>query len=373
MTRADPFVTEISSRLADLFGARTFFDADFDERLDADRALAAAGLLGYHWPTEYGGAGGTVQQTAALEALLAAIGLPTALSPSRFGVNLLGPALITHGSDEQKSTFLPRILAVQDIWCQGFSEPDAGSDLAAVATTATVQSDGQLVVRGSKTWTTQAHRADMCFALVRTGDPALRHRSLSMVFLPLHATGVQIQPIRQNTGRTEFNTIFFDDVLVPRTHLLGELGQGWNVAHTMLDHERSYGQSARYGYYIRELAQAFAELAEVELDEAQSIEHRLALAESADQLFAIQALSDLVLDASEGGEELGTLPSAVKYWWSTSHQHLLDTRMQIAFRGHSDATRRGEQWLASRAETIYAGASEIQLNIVAERKWGLPR
>lgn len=362
-----------TAKVAGVFGGEEFFGADFDTRLAADRRLSDAGLLGYHWPREYGGQAGTVADSAALDMVLADIGLSASLSPSRFGINLLGPALIAHGTDEQKGHFLPRILAVEDIWCQGFSEPEAGSDLAAVATTARRRDDDQFVVTGSKTWTTQAHRADLCFALVRTGDRDLHHRGLIMVLIPLRSPGVTITPIRQNTGQAELNTVFFDGVVVPPTHVLGEPGDGWAVARTMLAHERSYGQGARYGQYMAELAAAAGEVDAVDDNEARTMELHLSLADSADRLLAVSAMATLVSNIADSGGDLGTLPSAVKLWWSTTHQALMDTRLRAALAGMVDVPAIGEKWLASRAETIYAGASEIQLGIIAERRLGLPR
>ncbi len=207
----------------------------FAFRLDWERRLHAAGWSGISWPVEYGGRGATLVEQAIFQEELARANAPEPVNI--IGRNLTAPTLMAHGTAAQKDRFLPNILSSEEIWCQGFSEPNSGSDLASVRCRALL--DGEhFIVNGQKIWTSFAQYAQWCFALVRT-DPALpKHKGLSFLLLDMRSPGITIRPLTQITGETEFSEVFFDNVRVPRENLVGELNGGWRIAMTTLMHER---------------------------------------------------------------------------------------------------------------------------------------
>lgn len=341
----------------------------FSERLQADRLLAAGGYLGYTWPQEFGGGGGSAVLAGILDEERARAGIPAARSPSRFGISLLAPALIRHGNAHQQQRFLRPILRAEEIWCQGFSEPEAGSDLANVQARL-VDSGDDFVLSGNKTWTTQAHEADWCFALVRSrGTP--RHRNLTLVLVDMHQSGIDVRPLRQMTGGAEFNEVFFDDVRVDADHVVGGLHNGWKVAMTVLGAERSYGQLSRYMAYSQE----FARIAQMVAQSSSSCSGRQLeeLGTIRADLTGIRNLSLRIISLANAGEDLGVLPSITKLWWSTTHQRMVELGFDISVEVGSDSDWWFTQALEARAETIYAGSSEIQKNIISERLLDMPR
>src|SRR5579885_1291840 len=213
--------------------ARTAAERDFWR--DWQQRLNAAGLLGLEWPKEYGGQGASAAQVAIYAEEAAACGAPQPLNV--LGLALAGPTIMAHGTPEQKQRYLPKILSCEEVWCQGFSEPSSGSDLASLRTRAELKGD-HFVVNGQKVWTTYAHLADYCMLLARTDPNAPRHRGISFLLVDMKTPGVTVRPLRQMTGEAEFNQTFFDDVRVPRTNLLGPLNEGWRVATTTLMNER---------------------------------------------------------------------------------------------------------------------------------------
>lgn len=360
-------------------GLREFLDARiaprmreaeaFEDRLAADRVLAEGGYLGYSWPKEYGGGGGDAILTTILDEERGAAGIPVSVSPSRFGINLLGPTLIAHGTQEQRDRFLPAILAAEVTWCQGFSEPDAGSDLANVQTRAEIDGDS-MRINGSKIWTTQGPEADWCFALVRTGEREDRHHNLSFVLIDMHQPGIQIQPLVQLTGALDFSQVFFDDVNVPLENVVGEVNDGWRVAMTTLSAERSFGQLSRYGAYRGQLERVAAMISEHDIRDTQVLSE---LGTVAADLTGIRNLSLKIASMASAGEDIGALPSVTKLWWSTSYQRLVDLGHDVARTTGVDLDYWVPRWLESRGVTIYAGASQIQKNIISERLLGLPK
>jgi alkylation response protein AidB-like acyl-CoA dehydrogenase len=277
---------------------------------------------------------------------------------------------MNHGTREQQAEFLPRILKVESIWCQGFSEPEAGSDLANVRTRLEPAGD-HFVVNGSKIWTTQAHEADWCFALTRSDPEAPKHRSLSFVLIDMHQPGITVRPLQQMTGGAEFNEVFFDDVRVEPGHIVGELGEGWTVTRTVLGAERTYAQLSRYRQYMAELARLGSLLAGVDHPEKRGwlIEYGNVAAD----ISGIRHLSYKITSLAAAGEDGGCLPSITKLWWSESHQRLVELGYTVAVAADRDVDYWFDLWLWARAETIYAGSSQVQKNIVAERLLGLPR
>ncbi|MGH8013713.1 MAG: acyl-CoA dehydrogenase family protein, partial [Candidatus Binataceae bacterium] len=199
------------------------------------RRLYEGGFLGMAWPKEYGGQGSSQVEMAIFNEEIARVRAPGPLNV--LGVTMAGPTIITHGTDQQKKRFLSKILSCEEIWCQGFSEPNSGSDVASARTRAELKGD-EFIVNGQKVWTTLGHVADWCMLLVRTDPDAPKHRGLSYLLVDMHSPGVTVKPLRQMTGESEFNELFFDDVHVPRENLLGGLNEGWRVATTTLMNER---------------------------------------------------------------------------------------------------------------------------------------
>ncbi|SDH53880.1 acyl-CoA dehydrogenase family protein [Pseudonocardia oroxyli] len=341
----------------------------FAGRLEADRVLSRGGYLGYTWPEQFGGQGGSPAISAILDEERALAGIPSAKSPSRFGVNLLGPTLMTHGTPEQLDEFLPPIPRAETIWCQGFSEPDSGSDLASVRASLSDRGD-HYVVNGNKTWTTLANHADWCYALVRSQPDAPRHRNLAFVLFDMRQPGVDVRPMVQTTGASEFNEMFLTDVRVEKRHVVGAVDEGWRVALTVLNTERSYGQLSRFRQYEAELRRLSALIAR---SDPAKPEWRARLVSLSAHITGIRNISYKITSTAEAGEDLGALASVAKLLWSTTHQSLADLGYEVAMETGEDA----EYWLnlelETRAESIYAGTSEIQRNIVAERLLGLPR
>lgn len=202
---------------------------------DWQRRLYENGFLGMAWPKEYGGQGASQVEMAIFNEEMARFRAPSPLNI--LGLSMAGPTIITHGTEEQKKRYLPKILSCEEIWCQGFSEPNAGSDLASLKTRAELKGD-EFIINGQKVWTTFGHIADMCMLLVRTDPDAPKHRGLSYLLVEMRTPGITVKPLRQMTGEAEFNEIFFDDVHVPRANLLGPLNEGWRVATTTLMNER---------------------------------------------------------------------------------------------------------------------------------------
>ena len=343
----------------------------FEDRLRIDRLFAERGLLAYTWPREFGGPGGGPIEAAILDEESGRAGIALSRSPSRMGTNLLGPAIMAHGSDEQKRRLLPRILRVEDIWCQGFSEPAAGSDLANVQCLA-IDDGSVLRLTGSKLWTSQAQHASWCFVLARTDPSAPRHHNLSMLLVPMDDPGIEIRPLVQLTGEAEFSQVFFDNVPVPKENVLGGLGKGWAAAMTTLSAERSYGLFSRYGVYHGQL-QRIADL----LREAPPDETRSVWISELGSLFAdltgIRHLAYKIASLAAANADLGSLSSVTHVWWSDTHQKIADLGFRVATRTGRDEDVWYRLWLDSRAETIYGGTAQIQRNIIAERSLGLPR
>ncbi|OZM76909.1 acyl-CoA dehydrogenase family protein [Pseudonocardia sp. MH-G8] len=364
------FRAEIRAWLADHVAPATGSTPTFAERHAFDRALAQAGYLGRSWPTAFGGAGAGPVQASILDEECARVGFPRAQSPSRFGVDLLSPALFAHATREQQDEVLPPIRRAETLWCQGFSEPEAGSDLANVQSFADDRGE-HLALSGSKIWTTQAHEAEWCFALVRTDRHAPRHHNLSFVLFRMDQPGISIRPIRQATGEAEFNELYFDDVRVEHRHVIGGLGQGWRVAMTVTGAERSYGQLSRFRTYTAQLGQIAAMVRESSSERRVSWERTLG--SLAADLTGIRDASYKILSLAAAGESLESLPSIVKLWWSTTHQRLMDLGSDIAAETDGDLEFWNTEWLRSRAESIYAGTSQVQRNIIAERMLGLPK
>ncbi len=323
-----------------------------------ERKLADAGYAAVHWPIDHGGRGaGELERLAFLEEYERAGGPPRV---NIQGLMLAGPTLMAFGTPEQQARWLPGMLTADEIWCQGFSEPGAGSDLAALRTKA-VERDGELVVNGQKIWTTGAHYADWIFALVRTSSDGPRHRGITWLMVDLKTPGVEVRPIVQLDGRIEFAEVFFEDARVPLDNVVGGIGNGWRVAMTALGFERGVGRRS-YVQYLTRLEFLRGLLS--------GSEHDPALAARFGELLAqVLMYRDYVGSVADGTA-------------SAAYNKLIWSELQVRlFALGEDVLRatgeRAEEWTAeywyARAARIFAGTNEIQKNIVAERVLGMPR
>jgi alkylation response protein AidB-like acyl-CoA dehydrogenase len=337
----------------------------FEERLAWDRHLAAAGWTCLGWPVEHGGRGASLDQRVIFHEEYALSGAPSRVN--HLGEELLGPTLIEFGTSAQRQRYLPRIVAVDELWCQGYSEPGAGSDLASVSTSAVLDGD-EWVITGQKVWTSLAQHADWCFVVARTG--AGRHDGISYLLVPMRQPGVEVRPINQLTGTAEFNEVFFDGARTPADLVVGEVGGGWRVAMATLAFERGVATIGQQVGFRREL-DALVDLArDSGALEDPVLAEKLTRARIGLDVMRAHAVRTL------GSVEPGTA-SVAKLFWANWHRSLGELAMEV--RGASgmtvgaDLDRWQRLFLFSRADTIYGGSNEIQRNIIAERVLGLPR
>jgi alkylation response protein AidB-like acyl-CoA dehydrogenase len=332
---------------------------------DWSRKMYDAGFAGLTWPEEYGGRGEPYSHQAIVLEEFAKAGAPNHMNVIALG--MAGPTIMVHGTQEQKQRYLPRMLSAEEIWCQGFSEPGAGSDLSAVRTRIEPRDD-HFLVNGQKVWSSVAHLADFCILVGRSDPESQRHAGLTYVIADMHAPGVEVRPLRQITGEAEFNEIFFTDARVPRENLLGEIGGGWQVAMTTLLHERGTLGFALTGVLDSQV-QRLIVLAKERAADDPVIRDRVAqewIELQALKLTNYRSLTTLMQTGIPGPEGSGS-----KLHWSEQNQRLTKLAMEI-LDGEDDGYW-GHQQLRSRGNTIEAGTSEILRNIIAERVLGLPR
>jgi alkylation response protein AidB-like acyl-CoA dehydrogenase len=344
----------------------------FEERRAWNQHLANAGLTCLGWPVEHGGRGLLVAHRVAFYEEYAIANAPAKVN--HFGEELLGPTLIAFGTPEQQQRFLPRILDVTELWSQGYSEPGAGSDLANVATTAVLDGDAW-VINGQKVWTSLAHWAQWCFVVVRTEKGSKRHAGLSYLLVPLDQPGVDVRPIVQLTGDSEFNEVFFDDARTDADLVVGQPGDGWRVAMGTLTFERGVSTLGQQIVYAREL-EAVVELAK-KTGAADDPLVRERLTRSWAGLRAMRSYALATMDVEGGGQAAGK-DNVSKLLWANWHRELGEIAMDV--QGKAGLALLGgdfDEWqrlyLFTRADTIYGGSNEIQRNIIAERVLGLPR
>ena len=339
----------------------------FDERLAWNRHLAAAGWTCLGWPAEHGGRGATLAQQVIFHEEYARADAPARVSI--VGEELLGPTLIAFGTPEQQRRFLPPIKAVHELWCQGYSEPGAGSDLAAVATRAALDGE-QWVITGQKVWTSLAHLADWCFVLARTESGSRRQTGLSYLLVPMRQPGITVRPIRQLTGTSEFNEVFFDGARTAAAHVVGEPGDGWRIAKATLAIERGAAMLGQQVGFRREL-EDLADLAR----RTQAGADPLLRDKLARAWIGLEVIRAYALDTLGGNDD--TEASVLKILWSRWHQQLGELAMDLLGAPSMVAQDDLDEWqrlfLFSRADTIYGGSDEIQRNIIASRALGLPR
>jgi alkylation response protein AidB-like acyl-CoA dehydrogenase len=340
--------------------------------------LASGRWVGVAWPEAYGGRGaGPVEHYIVTEELARARA-PELVG--RIGVNLLGPTLLAHGSPEQKTRYLPKILAADEIWCQLFSEPSAGSDLASLRTRAT-RTDGGWLLNGQKVWTSYAQFADFGACLARSNaDPDVKPQAgISYFIVDMRDPGIDVRPLRQITDESEFNEVFLSDVFVPDARVVGPVDEGWRIANSTLTHER--------GVNPRQLvihAQLLDELWRLAHDRGALDDPRLAprLAEAFIELRIFQLHNWRSISRTSKGAEPGPVGSINKLWWSEMSKRLHDTAMAVVGEAaplwhgasHNPGDGRWQRsWLYYQASSIWAGTNEIQRNVVGERTLGLPR
>ena len=396
-TELEAFRAEVRAVLAEELppgwqGIGAIADREDAERFAAwwRQALYRRGLLGITWPREYGGRVLSRLHQVVLVEELARSGVPYGEHTDLFGIKMLGSTLLRWGTPEQKARFLPRILSGADRWCQGFSEPGAGSDLASLATRATL--DGrEWVIDGQKTWTSVAHRASWIFLLARTDPRAVGHAGLSFLLCPLGQPGIEIRPIRQLTGDSDFNEVFFTGARTPADLVVGAPGQGWQVAMTLLGHERGEEAATNPILFRAELDRLFTLAAERGRQHDPLIRQRLAWCYARVEI--MRYLGYRILTQVHGGTDLGPAASVAKLYWSEYHVAATELALDIEGldglvpegRGPLRAVRTDDpgapnstgSWLGAflnaRAGTIYAGTSEVQRNVLAETVLGLPK
>ena len=351
-----------------------------DERLAWDRHLAAHGWTCIGWPEEHGGRGLSLGQQVIFHEEYARAGAPGRVN--HLGEELLGPTLIAFGTDAQKARFLPKIVAVEELWCQGYSEPGAGSDLANVQTKARLvltgsTTEGEWVIDGQKVWTSLAHLSDWCFVVARTEPGSRRHAGLSYLLVPMDQPGVEVRPIVQLTGTSEFNEVFFTEARTSADMVVGDPGSGWAIAMATLGFERGVSTLGQQVGFRREL-DGLLELARSNgAYDDPVVRDRLARADVELEVIRLNALRTL----SEGGsaDHATRSASVAKLLWASWHRTLGELAMAV--RGQQsliagpgyDLDEWQRLFLFSRADTIYGGSDEVQRNILAERVLGLPR
>ena len=351
-------------------------DESFRVRRDWERDKALAGFAGIQWPTEYGGRGGTPGMKAIYDEEMVLANAPRTVNP--LGLTFLAPTVMAIGTDQQRKEIIGPMLRNEVIWCQGFSEPGAGSDLAALSTKGTRDGD-DFVVNGQKVWTTNAVHGDKIFTMVRTEPGSEKHRGISMLLIDMHQSGVDARPLRQMSGASEFGEVFFDDARVPATDCLGEIGDGWRTAMLLLSFERGASGISQYTEFRRQ----YDEIADVARRLGRDTDPviRGELARVLTELECLRLHSMHVLTQVEQGRDLGFEASMTKLQWSETFQDLWEVydkvlgeyATQDALPDGTDLRPLHAQAMWSRSVTIWGGSSQVQRNITAERVLGLPR
>jgi alkylation response protein AidB-like acyl-CoA dehydrogenase len=349
-------------------------ESHFAERLAWEKELHAAGLVGLGWPAEYGGHPATPN-----ERIVFAVEYARARGPHRVGfqgTNLIGPTILAFGTEEQKRRFLPRILAAEDVWCQGFSEPEAGSDLASLRTRAVLDGD-EWVIDGQKIWTSHATDSNWIYLLARTEPDAPRHAGLSILLLPLDTPGVELRPIRNMAGADDFTEVFLSGARTPEEMIVGGRGEGWRIGQATLEFERGTGNLAYLVQFDAEM-RSVVDLARQRGLLADPVVRRK-LADLTIRLRVMhytnfRNLAELMRHGTHGARS-----SLLKLSWPHWHQELAALGMELAGPASQivgegyELDRVQKSFLLSRAESIYGGTHQIHLNVVGERVLGLPR
>jgi alkylation response protein AidB-like acyl-CoA dehydrogenase len=341
------------------------------------RKLFDGGWAGLSWPKEHGGRGATIIEQSIFQEELAMVGAPDRLGV--IGEGLVGPTIISVGTEAQKQQFLKPMLMGDHIWCQGFSEPNAGSDLASLNTRAVIDGD-HYVVNGQKIWTSFGHVANWCMLIVRTDPTAPKHKGLTCLLVDMKSPGVTVRPLKMMTGDSEFNELFFTDVRVPVANVLGAVNEGWGVALTALGNERANLGTPLYLMFKRDFDLLLARAKTIHrhgrpITEDPIVRQKLAQAHLELEVFRLNSLR--TLSGMSNAHAPGPEGSILKLFWSEMNQRNTQLYLEVlGLAGQSwdfDEGRWGFNYLRARGNTIEAGTSEIQRNIIAQRVLGLPR
>ncbi len=344
---------------------------------DWQRKLYDGGWAGISWPKEYGGRGATLMEQSIFQAELARANAPQLIGT--IGLSLVGPTIIAMGTEEQKSRYLSKILSGEEIWCQGFSEPNAGSDLAALGTKAA--RDGEdFIINGQKIWTSFAQMADWCLLLVRTDSEAPKHKGITCLLTDMHSEGVSVRPLRQMSGDSGFNEVFFSNVRVPAAQVLGEINKGWATGITALMNERANLGAGIQVVFKRNLEALIARSRNIERNGRPASEDPLVrqkLAQAHLELEILRLNTNRALTSLSKTGIPGPEGSTQKLYWSEMNQRTQQTAQEILGPYGQLSDFDNGMWeygyLRTRGNTIEAGTSEIQRNIIAERVLGLPK
>jgi len=347
-----------------------------EQKVWADR-MGEKGWTTPQWPAEYGGGGLSKEQAGVLREEMRRIGAREPLQS--FGISMLGPALLLYGTEQQKQEHIPKIVRGEIRWCQGYSEPGAGSDLASLQTKAEDQGDHYLVT-GQKVWTSYADKADWIFCLTRTDNSGTKHEGISFLLFDMASEGVTTRPIRLISGASPFCETFFEKVRVPKGNLMGEEGKGWEIAKYLLTHEREMISGFGHASSKRTLGQVAVELIGHDAnDRLDDTVLRQKIAQLELDTLAFGATMERVRDESKAGQGLGAASSIFKYYGTELNKRRYELIMSVhgerALAWEGDAYNNGEApkaWLRTKANSIEGGTSEVQLNIIAKRVLGLP-
>jgi alkylation response protein AidB-like acyl-CoA dehydrogenase len=395
---ADSFRKEIRAWLEENL-PQGWFEPDFsmttDERQQFNETwtakLFAGGWICAGWPVEYGGKGLTLMDQVVLNEEFAKANAP--MRADFFGDTLVGPTILQWGTDEQKKEFIPGILNGSITWCQGFSEPNSGSDLASLKTSATLDGD-EWIINGQKVWTTQAQHADYVFLLTRTDSNVEQHAGISYLLVPMHQEGVDVRPITQVDGSSEFNEVFFTNAHCPKGNVIGGVNNGWKVAMTTLGFERGSSSTTGYRRFLKEWEHILSETRRVGRSDDELVREDLVKSWSKIKIMEINGYRTLT-DGLNNTHNAALLGACNKMFWSEAHRATTDLAIDILgmegqiltgvgpVEGPSGVPRRGREdypvseiqasFFFSRSETIWGGTAEIQRNIIGERALGLPK
>ncbi len=347
-----------------------------EERKAWERELAKGGWIGIGWPKACGGRGLSISQQVIFHEEYARVGGPGRMG--HIGEGLIGPTLVAMGSEAQQQRFLPGILSGEEFWCQGYSEPSAGSDLAGVKTRAQLDPSGQhWLINGQKVWTSLAHESQWCFVLARTEAGSIGHHGLSFLLVPMAQAGVDVKPIQQLTGTSEFNEVFFSDAQTAAQNIIGKPGDGWKVAMALLGFERGVSTLGQQMQFKNELDEVIRIAKANGADRDPLLRQRLAQAWAGLKVLRYNSLR--MLSGSQDGS-LRREAMIYKLAWSTWHLELgklamdvLGPQAEILEGAPYALSRLQSLFLFTRSDTIYGGSNEIQRNIIAERALGMPR
>ena len=349
----------------------------FEERVAWEKRLAAGGWIGVGWPTEYGGRGLSLEQQVIFHEEYARAGGPG--RAGHIGEGLTGPTLIAFGSEQQQRRFLPKILSGEALWCQGYSEPNAGSDLANISTKAEFDEQSNTwLITGQKVWTSLAQESEWCFVLARTEAGSKGNKGLGFFLVELDQANIDIKPITQLTGTSEFNEVFFDQAVCSADNMVGEAGQGWQVAMGLLGFERGVSTLGQQMLFQNELHEVIKIAKANGAAQDPSIRQRIADAHIGLKIMRYNSMRTLSSDVGSGSLDRAAM--MYKLYWSSWHRNLgnlamdvLGPEAEMVESGSYELTQLQSLFLFTRSDTIYGGTNQIQRNIISERALGLPR